>query len=178
MDLVWTTVGTPYQYRITTRYEIPCTVSGTVTADGRSFTFTDVPGQRDHSWAARDWWGMEWVWSALHLDDGTHLHGVDMRIPGVPPIGIGYIQRAGEPLVELQTVTAREEFGDDDLPRGTRLELSPGDVTATVDVRGHAPVLLTSADGRLSRFPRAWVNVSTTDGRTGVGWVEWNRNQP
>jgi hypothetical protein len=45
-------------------------------------------------------------------------------------------------------------------------------------VRGHAPVLLTSADGRLSRFPRAWVNVSTTDGRTGVGWVEWNRNQP
>jgi len=178
MALVWTTVGTPYQYRITTRYEIPCTVSGTVTADGRSFTFTDVPGQRDHSWAARDWWGMEWVWSALHLDDGTHLHGVDMRIPGVPPIGIGYIQRAGEPLVELQTVTAREEFGDDDLPRGTRLELSPGDVTATVDVRGHAPVLLTSADGRLSRFPRAWVNVSTTDGRTGVGWVEWNRNQP
>ena len=57
------------------RYEIPCTVSGTVTADGRSFTFTDVAGQRDHSWAARDWWSMEWVWSALHLDDGTHVHG-------------------------------------------------------------------------------------------------------
>ncbi len=24
---------------------------------------------------------MDWVWSALHLDDGTHLHGVDIRIP-------------------------------------------------------------------------------------------------
>ncbi len=177
MDLVWTTVGRPYQYRITTRYEIPCTVSGTVTADGRAYEFTEVAGQRDHSWAARDWWGMEWVWSALHLDDGTHLHGVDMRIPGAPRIGIGYSQRAGDPLVELQTVTAHEEFGDDDLPRGTRLEMSPGDVTATIDVRGHAPVLLTSSNGRVSRFPRAWATVTTIDGRTGVGWVEWNRNQ-
>jgi len=64
------------------------------------------------------------------------------------------------------------------LPLGTTLELEPGGVTATIDVRGHAPVLLTSSDGRLSRFPRAWVTVSTADGRTGVGWVEWNRNRP
>jgi len=177
MDLVWTTVGTPYQYRITTRYEIPCTVSGTVTADGRSYEFADVPGQRDHSWAVRDWWGMEWVWSALHLDDGTHFHGVDMRVPGVPTFGIGYSQRAGEPLVELQSVTAREEFGADELPVSTTLELAPGDVVVSFDPRGHAPVLLTSSDGRLSRFPRAWGTVTTADGRTGVGWVEWNRNQ-
>jgi hypothetical protein len=178
MDLTWTTVGTPYRYRISPRYEIPCTVSGTVTADGRSFTLTDVAGQRDHSWAARDWWGMEWVWSALHLDDGTHVHAVDMRLPGIPRMGIGYVQREGEPLVELQSVIAREEFGADDLPTGTTLELSPGGLTATIDIRGHAPVLLTSPDGRLSRFPRAWAAVTTADGRTGVGWVEWNRNQP
>jgi hypothetical protein len=178
LDLTWTTVGVPYQYRITTRYEIPCTVSGTVTADGRSYTFTGVPGQRDHSWAARDWWGMEWVWSALHLDDGTHLHAVEMRIPSAPRFGIGYLQKAGEPFVELQTVTAREEFGDDELPLGTTLELEPGGVSATIEVRGHAPVLLTSSDGRLSRFPRAWVTARTADGRTGVGWVEWNRNRP
>jgi len=178
MDLTWTTVGTPYQYRISTRYEIPCTVSGTVTADGRTYEFTDVAGQRDHSWAARDWWGMEWVWTALHLDDGTHVHAVDMRLPGIPPMGIGYIQRAGEPLVELQAVTAREEFGDDDLPTGTTLELSPGGLTASIDIRGHAPVLLTSKDGRVSQFPRAWATVTTTDGRTGVGWIEWNRNLP
>ena len=37
MNLTWTTAGTPYQYRITTRYEIPCTVTGTVTVDGRTF---------------------------------------------------------------------------------------------------------------------------------------------
>ncbi len=120
MDLTWTTVGTPYQYRMSPRYEIPCAVSGTVTADGRSFTFNDVAGQRDHSWAPRDWWSMDWVWSALHLDDGTHVHGLDLRIPGMPRMGVGYIQRAGEPLVELESVTAREEFGDNDLPRGPR----------------------------------------------------------
>ncbi|MDT5338074.1 MAG: hypothetical protein QOD90_3579 [Mycobacterium sp.] len=176
MDLVWTTAGTPYQYRLSTRYEIPCTVSGTVSADGHSFEFSDVAGQRDHSWAARDWWSMEWVWSALHLDDGTHIHGLDLRIPGAPPIGAGYVQRGGE-VVELKTVVARETFGDDDLPVGTTLEIAPGDTTASIDIRGHAPVLLTSVDGRVSRFPRAWATVTTTDGRTGVGWLEWNRNQ-
>jgi hypothetical protein len=178
MDLTWTTAGTPYQYRITPRYEIPCTVSGTVTADGRVFEVTGVPGQRDHSWGVRDWWSMDWVWSALHLDDGSHIHGVDLRIPGAPPIGVGYLQQPGEPLIELQAVTAREAFADNGLPVSTELTVAPGDVTATIDIRGHAPVLLTSPDGRVSHFPRAWAAVTTADGRTGVGWLEWNRNQP
>ena len=95
IDLVWSTDGTPYKYRLTTRYEIPCAVSGTVTVDGHRYTFDAVPGQRDHSWGVRDWWSMDWVWSALHLDDGTHLHGVEIRIPGVPPVGIGYVQDRG-----------------------------------------------------------------------------------
>ena len=42
---------------------------------------------------------------------------------------------------------------------------------------GHAPVLLTATDGRVSQFPRAWATVTTADGRTGVGWLEWNRSQ-
>ncbi|MGH3676834.1 MAG: DUF7065 domain-containing protein [Mycobacterium sp.] len=177
MDLTWTTVGIPYRYRLTSRYEIPCTVSGSVSADGRTYSVQGVPGQRDHSWGVRDWWSMDWVWSALHLDDGCHLHGVDLRIPGSPPIGVGYIQPPGEPLIELQTVSARETFGDNGLPLTTILSLDPGDVAATVDIRGHAPVRLTAADGRVSQFPRAWATVSTTDGRRGVGWLEWNRSQ-
>ncbi|HEX2401148.1 MAG TPA: phosphotransferase [Mycobacterium sp.] len=175
MDLVWTTAGTPYQYRITPRYEIPCTVSGTITVDGREIPLRAVAGQRDHSWGVRDWWAMDWVWSALHLDDGTHLHGVDIRIPGAPPIGVGYLQQAGRPLVELQAVTARETFGDNGLPQATTIDF--GELKATIDIRGHAPVLLTAPDGRISHFPRAWATVATDDGRTGVGWVEWNRNQ-
>ncbi|MGZ6780234.1 MAG: DUF7064 domain-containing protein, partial [Mycobacterium sp.] len=177
MDLTWTTAGTPYQYRITPRYEIPCTVSGTVTVDGRTFIIAAVPGQRDHSWGVRDWWGMDWVWSALHLHDGTHLHGVDIRIPGAPPIGIGYIQPPDGPLVELQSVTARAGFADNALPVTTELELKPGDIIVSTQIKGHAPVLLTSPDGRVSHFPRAWATVTTADGRTGIGWLEWNRNQ-
>lgn len=175
MDLTWTTVGTPYQYRITPRYEIPCTVSGTVTVGEQTFEVNAVAGQRDHSWGVRDWWSMDWVWSAIHLDDGTHLHGVDIRIPGMPPIGVGYSQRAGE-LVELDTVTARHTLGDNDLPVSTTLTLQPGDTEVTVDIQGHAPVLLVAADGRVSQFPRAWATVRTADGRSGVGWLEWNRN--
>ena len=81
MNLEWATDGTPYKYRLATRYEIPCTVSGTVSIDGKSYRFDAVAGQRDHSWGVRDWWSMDWVWSALHLDDGTHVHGVNIRIP-------------------------------------------------------------------------------------------------
>ncbi|MBX5485265.1 MAG: phosphotransferase [Mycolicibacterium hassiacum] len=175
MELVWSTNGAPYQYRLASRYEIPCTVSGTVTVDGRRYRLDGVPGQRDHSWGVRDWWSMDWVWTALHLDDGTRVHGVDLRIPGAPPIGVGYLQPSGAPLVELQAVTARETFADNGLPVSTVLHLQPGDLELTLRVRAHAPVLLTATDGRISDFPRAWVDVSTADGRTGVGWAEWNR---
>jgi hypothetical protein len=178
IDLEWTSDGTPYQYRLTTRYEIPCTVSGTVTIDGDRYTVESVPGQRDHSWGVRDWWSMDWVWSALHLDDGTHLHAVDIRIPGVPPVGIGYVQDRGGTVTELQTVAPRETFDADGLPVSATLAVDPGGIKATVDVRGHAPLLLVALDGRTSQFPRVWATVSTADGRTGVGWLEWNRNLP
>lgn len=178
LDLTWTTVGTPYQYRVTPRYEIPCVVSGTVIIGDHTHTVEAVVGQRDHSWGVRDWWAMNWVWSAIHLDDGTHLHGVDVRIPGMPPMGIGYSQREGEPLVELQSITADYELGADDLPVSTTLVLQPGDIEVTVDIAAHAPVLLVAPgeDGRVSQFPRAWAKVRTADGRSGVGWLEWNRN--
>src|SRR5271157_989258 len=176
MNLVWATDGTPYKYRLTTRYEIPCTVSGTVGVDGKSCRVDSVAGQRDHSWGVRDWWSMDWVWSALHLDDGTHLHGVNIRIPGAPAFSVGYVQGADGDVTELQTVASRESFGANGLPLNATLTLNPGEITADVDVRGNAPVRLTAADGRVSQFPRAWATISTVDGRSGVGWVEWNRN--
>ncbi len=176
MELAWHTAGTPYLYRLASRYEIPCTVSGTVTVAGRSYPISAAAGQRDHSWGVRDWWSMDWVWSALHLDDGTHLHGVEIRIPGVGPIGVGYLQPPGERLVELHSVTAREAFAENGLPISTVLTLQPGDVTLTAEVVAHAPVRLVAADGRVSQFPRAWVRVTTADGRNGIGWLEWNRN--
>jgi Ecdysteroid kinase-like family len=178
IDLTWTTDGTPYQYRIATRYEIPCTVTGSVTIDGRRYTFDSVPGQRDHSWGVRDWWSMDWIWSALHLDDGTHLHAVGITIAGIPPVSIGYIQDRGETVTELQTIAPVQTFDADGLPVGATLAIEPGGITATADVRGHAPLRLVAQDGRVSQFPRVWATVTTADGRGGVGWLEWNRNQP
>ena len=176
MNLVWVTAGSPYKYRLTTRYEIPCTVSGTVTTDGTSYRIDSVPGQRDHSWGVRDWWSMDWIWSALHLDDGTHLHGVNIRIPGAPAFSIGYVQGADGNIAELQTVDSTESFDPNGLPLTATLSLDSGGITADIEVRGQAPVRLSAADGRVSEFPRAWVTVCTADGRNGVGWVEWNRN--
>ena len=175
LDLTWHTDGTPYQYRVSPRYEIPCLVTGSVTTDGRTVDLAQVRGQRDHSWAPRDWWAMDWVWSALHLDDGTHLHGVDIRIPGLPPLAVGYVQEPGRPLVEIDQITSRDAFADNGLPISA--ELTFADLAATITLRGQAPVLLSSPEGRLSRFPRAWGTVETSDGRTGVGWIEWNQSQ-
>lgn len=178
MDLTWSTSGTPYAYRITTRYEIPCTVTGTITIDGRTFTVNAVPGQRDHSHGVRDWWSMDWVWSALHLHDGTHLHGVDLRIGDLPPVSVGYLQAPDGTLVETTSVITEATLAEDGLPVATTLRFQPGGLEATIEVKGNAPVRLVSPDGRVSFFPRAWATVRTGDGRGGVGWLEWNRNQP
>jgi hypothetical protein len=176
LDLVWETEGSPYQYRMTTRYEIPCRVRGTMTI-GEETIAIDAPGQRDHSWGVRDWWGMDWMWSALHLDDGTRTHAVDLRIPGAPPIGAGYTQTPAGEVTELEVVRARETFTSDGLPSGAELALSPGGVAVQIEPVGFGPLRLTDDDGRVAEFPRAWCRVRTTDGRNGIGWMEWNRNQ-
>jgi hypothetical protein len=72
-------------------------------------------------------------------------------------------------------VRCRETFGDNDLPTGAELTLD--ELTAVVDIRGHAPVRLDAEDGRVSQFPRVWGTVVTGDGRSGSVWMEWNRNQ-
>ena len=155
MDLVWTTVGTPYQYRITTRYEIP--VHGVGHRHGRR------PVVRVHRRRR----------PARPLVGGAGLVGHGMGVERTAPRRrhararrrhahprraphrrSDTVQRAGEPLVELQTRHgATRSSATTTYRAGPRLELSPGDVTATIDVRGHAPVLLTSPDGRMSRFP-------------------------
>ncbi len=87
MDLTWTTTGTPYAYRITTRYEIPAPsaerspLTATPTSSPQCPVSATTPtvcgGLVEHGL------GLE---CALHLDDGTHLHGVDLRIPGLGPV--------------------------------------------------------------------------------------------
>src|SRR5262249_2972581 len=124
LDLVWETDGIPYAWRASTRYEIPCRVSGAVILDGESIELRG-PGPRDHSWGSRDWWAVDWMWSALHLDDGSHTHAVGL--PEMPGFGVGYVQR-GEELLEIETVTEEHELG-------------PGGLIAAASIRSAPPEL-------------------------------------
>jgi hypothetical protein len=172
-DLVWETEGIPYSWRQATRYEIPCRVSGTVRVGDERIDFSG-PGQRDHSWGARDWWGVDWMWSALHLSDGTRAHAVG--VPQMPGYGVGYLQREGE-LEEIETVTATEVVAENGLITSARILAGPGELDFAVEPLAYGAILLVAPDGRVSHFPRAMCQVRAADGRAGVGWVEWNRNQ-
>ena len=173
VDLTWETDGEPYQWRLATRYEIPCRVSGTVRCGEETFELCG-PGQRDHSWGARDWWAGDWMWSALHLDDGTHTHAVS--VPTYPDFGVGYLQRHGQ-LTELVNVSSTEQIAQNGLITTARITMSPGEVEVEVEPLAFGAILLEAPDGRISHFPRAMCRVRTTDSRRGLGWVEWNRNQ-
>jgi hypothetical protein len=178
LELRWETDGDPYAYRMTTRYEIPCVVSGWIRIGGQQLQLSAAPGQRDHSWGLRDWWSMDWVWSAVRLEDGTRLHAVQLRLPNLPPLCIGYVQRPGSELLELQRVGASEHLDDSGLIADAELELQPGGLHLQLEPVAFGPLRLVSPDGRVSHFPRAMCRVRSADGRAGVGWVEWNLNQP
>jgi hypothetical protein len=179
VDLTWTTDGVPYHYDLTTRYEIPCLVAGTVTIDGETIA-VQGHGQRDHSWGVRDWWAFGWCWCSMRLDDGTRIHLADIRMmPGVP-VFFGYIQMPGE-VHPATSLTVSEVLGEHDFPTRARIEIGAApahDIGIDVTPVAFGPVLLRDEDaGRTSRFPRAMLTCRTDDGRTGSGWIEWNQPQ-
>jgi hypothetical protein len=185
LDLTWTTDGSPYHYIFTTRYEIPCTVAGTVTIDGDTMAVRGQ-GQRDHSWGVRDWWAFGWCWSSARLDDGTRVHLADIRIPG-GPVAFGYVQTPAGAVHTVTELSVTEDLGPAGLPTAARIELGYGDEAGTAGTEGtlsievtplaFGPVLLRNDDGRTSRFPRAMVRYAAEDGREGLGWIEWNQPQ-
>jgi hypothetical protein len=172
-DLVWETDGIPYAWRQSTRYEIPCRVTGTVRIGDERTAFSG-PGQRDHSWGARDWWAVDWMWNALHLQDGTRIH--EVGVPQMPGYGVGYVQRNGE-LREIESITATEEVADNGLITNARIVSGPDELVIDVEPVAFGAIRLDAPDGRLSLFPRSMCRVTTGDGRTGMGWIEWNRVQ-
>jgi hypothetical protein len=176
LDLTWETDGAPYQYRIATRYEIPCRVTGTVTIDGERHA-VEGHGQRDHSWGARDWWSMDWCWSAARLDDGTRLHAVELRLPDTPRLGVGYVQSRGE-LSELRAVAVAESVAASGLIERASLRIEPPELELELTALADGPLLLRSDDGRVSHFPRSLCRFICAEGRVGLGWAEWNLNQP
>ncbi|MEU3011685.1 phosphotransferase [Nocardia asteroides] len=174
MDLVWETEGRPYMYQITTRFEMPCHVTGTVRI-GEEVLTIDGPGQRDHSWGDRNWWSMDWTWVSAHLDDGTRMQAVELRVPGLPIAAVGYEQN-GKVLTEISSTAAAYDIPAERLPGRTRVVLEPTGFELEWQPIAYAPLRMASPDGRVCEFPRAMARVRTADGRTGLGWLEWGHN--
>ena len=173
-DLAWETAGIPYQWRRSTRYEVPCRVTGTVRVGEDEFEFSG-PGQRDHSWGVRDWFAVGWMWSAFHLDDGTHIHAVG--IPTMPGYGVGYVQ-AGDTIDDITSLQMSEDITADGLVATAGMTISPGDLDLRVEPVAFGALRMDSSGGRVTLFPRAMARVRTGDGRIGTGWIEWNHPQP
>ena len=181
VDLTWTTDGVPYHYELTTRYEIPCTVAGTITI-GEETIAVEGQGQRDHSWGVRDWWAFGWCWCSMRLDDGTRIHLSDIRIPGMP-VFFGYIQtphaRSTPAALPVTALSVHETLGEHGFPTTAHIDVAAStthDLHLDITPLAFGPVLLRDDEnGKTSRFPRAMLACQTEDGRTGAGWIEWNQ---
>lgn len=176
-ELEWETAGAPFAYAVTPRYEIPCRVHGEFRL-GDTTVPVDAPGQRDHSWGVRDWWQFGWVWSSAHLSDGTHLHGTEVRLAPEAVFSTGYVQDRNGPR-ESDRFSVTENPTGDGLVADATFEMVVGDevLAGTIEPTGWAPVLCTSTEGKRSYFARALSRWRLDDGRSGVGWVEFNMPQ-
>lgn len=176
-DMQWVTDGEPYHYVLSPRYEIPCTVNGTVTVGDEEFTVS-CRGQRDHSWANRDWWSFEWCWFAGWLDDGTRVHGADIRLSPEFRLSFGYRQENGEVVpVESELITT-EELGSFGMPTRATITCPPAGLDLVADPIAFGPLLLVDPSGKRAHFNRAATRLTASDGRSGLGWIEWNQVQP
>jgi len=171
-DLVWEDAGTAYPYEVTTRYEVPCHVRGTVTIGDETIEVIGR-GQRDHSWGVRDWWAFGWCWTAGWFDDGSAMHAADIRMPRFS-LPFGYRQDDGVVTV-ASGVTASEDTAASGFPRSARIDVDGTGFGFAVEPVAMAPVLLTAPDGRVARFPRALCRYRDDSGRIGYGWTEWNQ---
>jgi len=170
-DLEWETDVATYQWPVADRYEVPCRVHGEVLV-GDSRIELDGWGQRDHSWGVRDWWSMGWCWNAGRLEDGTRFHTASGTL-GETDWAAGYLGEPEGPLVDVTAAKAVAKLGDEGIPTSAHLSIPPLDLQ--VEPVAWSPVLLVHPDGRETRFPRALVRFTEADGRTGVGWIEFNQ---
>jgi hypothetical protein len=171
LDLTWESRSAVFPYAMTTRYEISSWVTGTVTISGHTVA-VDCAGQRDHSWGVRDWWQFPWNWTSGHLDDGSFVHAARSIIPDFDLFATGYTVTPDGVLTEADGVDNEVDIDAENLPTAARQRIGP--VTFSTEPLGHAPILLVAPDGRETRFPRALCRYTTTDGRAGTGWTEYN----
>jgi hypothetical protein len=168
LDLEWVAAGPAHPYTGMTRYEQACSVAGEVLVGDERIPI-DGWGERDHSWGVRDWWSFPWCWTAGRLGDGTAFHASRPLLD--VPYAAGFVLPAEGVLRPVEGFTVDTDLGDEGLPRRAAMVID--ELELAVEPAAHAPVALTAADGRVSRFPRSMCRFEAADGRTGTGWTEW-----
>ena len=86
------------------------------------------------------------------------------------------MQRDGQ-LTEVERVETSETIAPNDLIQTAQVGIEPGGLALDLEPLAFGALRLDAPDGRVSHFPRAMCRVKAADGRTGTGWVEWNRVQ-
>lgn len=173
IDLVWETSAQAYKKKGQTRYEIPCRVSGSIQIGETSYQLNAAPGQRNHSWGVRNWWVADWVWSGIHLSDGTDIFTIALGKGDESTGPAGYIQKNNK-LTEITSVRNDFDWRDNGLPGNLHLFIEPGSLSIECEATSESGLRLIDPDGREAHLPRVMCSVRTGDGRTGVGWLDFN----
>ncbi|KAH0845741.1 phosphotransferase [Fonsecaea pedrosoi] len=175
IDLVWETSAAPYKKHGQSRYEIPCKVTGNIKiGDEEEIRFNAAPGQRNHSWGVRNWWVADWVWSGLHFSDGTDVFTIALGKGPDSTGASGYIQKDGG-IREITKVVNEFEWQDNGLPGKLRLLVEPGGMSIECEAIAAGGLRLFDPDGREAHLPRVMCTATTSDGKSGVGWLDFNR---
>ena len=81
--------------------------------------------------------------------------------------------RSGPGSIWSTAFDADPTLGPDAIPSSAALEVEG--LALTVDPLAWSPVLLVGPDGCEARFPRAMARFTAADGRSGIGWIEFNQ---
>jgi hypothetical protein len=73
--------------------------------------------------------------------------------------------------------TTTQTIGPDGLVAAARISTDDGASVLEVEPLAFGPLLLVAPDGRRTHFQRAMAKVRMADGRSGIGWIEWNMVQ-
>lgn len=167
------------------RYEVTCDVEGTAELDGRTVD-VEGPGQRDHSWAPREWAGdAEWLYVSGAFDDGTAYHHTTAWLAGHPeePVyrnGYWFDGETVSPLTDAE-VRADPQFGretaeawaEGDAPEfEIDFEWDDGATTVAIEPFVTTPLEFVNEDnGQRALFNRSGFR-QEKEGVEGTGWLE------
>ncbi len=165
------------------RFELATTNAGTVTVDGQQHDVSG-PGERDHSWGPRNWFyeSLNHLWASASFADGTAFNVMLTNANDAEPTvfngfwfdgdettALSRVRVTGDPPLGAETTDA---WRHGDPPILTlELEWTEGSTEVEIEPLVHAPVFTGRGDFELA-FPRSAARHSTTDGQSGVGWIE------